>query len=74
MGERSAKKPREVPRAVSIPVRYVHSPSLMIDMQDVESCVRLLLALLRAPVKLQEDKAIAAPLWPRSGTEHTHCY
>lgn len=35
---------------VSIPVRYVHSPSEMLDMDDLENCVRLLTALLRAPI------------------------
>ena len=38
--------------SVGIPVRYVHSPSEMIDMNDLENCVRLLTALLRAPVAL----------------------
>jgi putative aminopeptidase FrvX len=36
---------------VSIPVRYVHSPSEMVDLEDIENCVRLLTALLRAPIK-----------------------
>jgi hypothetical protein len=62
MGEKSAKKPREVPLAVSILVRCLNSSLLLIDMHDVESCVRFLLALLRAPVKLLENRAITARL------------
>jgi tetrahedral aminopeptidase len=37
---------------VSIPVRYVHSPSEMIDMTDVQDSVKLLTALLRLPIHL----------------------
>lgn len=37
---------------VSIPCRYVHSPSEMVDMRDVENAVKLILALLRSPVSL----------------------
>lgn len=37
---------------VSIPVRYVHSPSEMVDMADMENSVRLLLALLKSKVEL----------------------
>jgi endoglucanase len=33
---------------LSIPCRYVHSPSEMVDEGDVENCVRLLLEVLRA--------------------------
>jgi len=36
---------------VSIPVRYVHSPSEMVDLGDIENSVRLLTALLKAPIK-----------------------
>jgi endoglucanase len=35
---------------LSIPCRYVHSPSEMIDLADVENAVRLLLAMLQASV------------------------
>jgi len=35
--------------ALSIPCRYVHSPSEMVDLQDVRNTVSLLLALLRQP-------------------------
>ena len=35
-----------------IPCRYVHSPSEMIDVQDVENAVKLLAALLNAPIEL----------------------
>ncbi len=34
--------------ALSIPVRYVHSPSEMVDMEDIQNSVKLLTALLRS--------------------------
>jgi tetrahedral aminopeptidase len=37
---------------VSIPVRYVHSPSEMVDYSDLQNSVKLLTALLRAPIEL----------------------
>jgi tetrahedral aminopeptidase len=37
---------------LSIPCRYVHSPSEMVDFDDVQNAVRLLVALLRQPVQL----------------------
>ena len=37
---------------ISIPVRYVHSPSEMVDYADVQNTVKLLIALLRTPVDL----------------------
>jgi endoglucanase len=37
---------------VSIPCRYVHSPSEMIDYKDAQNAVKLILALLRAPINL----------------------
>jgi endoglucanase len=37
---------------VSIPCRYVHSASEMVDMNDVENAVKLVVALLRAPIRL----------------------
>lgn len=37
---------------ISIPVRYVHSPSEMVDFSDVQNAVRLLLAVLRTPIEL----------------------
>jgi len=37
---------------ISIPARYVHSPSEMVDYSDVQNSVKLLTALLRAPVDL----------------------
>lgn len=37
---------------ISIPVRYVHSPSEMVDYADVQNTVRLLTAVLRTPVEL----------------------
>ncbi|GAB4458098.1 MAG: M42 family metallopeptidase [Anaerolineales bacterium] len=38
---------------LSIPTRYVHSPSEMVDYTDVQNTVKLLTALLRAPIELQ---------------------
>ena len=35
---------------LSIPCRYVHSPSEMVDYRDVENAVRLLVALLSNPI------------------------
>jgi tetrahedral aminopeptidase len=35
---------------VSIPCRYVHTASEMVDMNDVENAVKLIVALLRSPV------------------------
>jgi len=37
---------------LSIPTRYIHSPSEMVDLSDVQNSVRLLTALLRSPVQL----------------------
>lgn len=37
---------------LSIPCRYVHNPSEMVDTGDVQNSVKLLTALLSAPVKL----------------------
>jgi endoglucanase len=37
---------------LSIPVRYVHSPSEMVDFADVQNTVKLLTAVLRTPIKL----------------------
>jgi endoglucanase len=35
---------------LSIPCRYVHSPSEMVDYEDVQNAVKLMVALLSAPV------------------------
>lgn len=35
---------------VSVPCRYVHSPSEMVDASDVEACVRLIVELISNPV------------------------
>jgi putative aminopeptidase FrvX len=37
---------------VSIPCRYIHSPSEMVDVNDLENSVKLLVALLSKGVKL----------------------
>jgi endoglucanase len=37
---------------VSIPCRYVHTASETVDLQDVENAVKLIVAMLRGPVKL----------------------
>ena len=37
---------------LSIPSRYVHTPSEMVDSEDVQNSVKLLLALLSAPVNI----------------------
>ena len=37
---------------ISIPCRYVHSPSEMVDYNDVENAVKLLAAILSQPIKL----------------------
>ena len=37
---------------LSIPTRYVHSPSEMVDYSDVQNSVKLLTALLRTPIDL----------------------
>jgi putative aminopeptidase FrvX len=38
--------------AVSVPSRYVHSPSQIVDRRDVEASVALLRSLLRGPIQL----------------------
>jgi endoglucanase len=37
---------------ISIPVRYVHSPSEMVDFEDLQNTVKLLTAVLRTPLDL----------------------
>jgi len=37
---------------LSVPCRYVHSPSEMVDYQDVQNSVKLLLAILAKPIEL----------------------
>jgi len=37
---------------ISIPCRYVHTASEMVDLRDVDNAVKLVVALLRAPVNL----------------------
>jgi endoglucanase len=38
--------------SISVPVRYIHSPSEMVDLLDVQNAVKLLTAVLHAPVGL----------------------
>ena len=38
---------------LSIPCRYIHTPSEMVDFDDVQNAVRLLTALLQSPVDLK---------------------
>ena len=38
---------------LSIPCRYIHSPSEMVDYGDVENSVKLLVALLSSPISLE---------------------
>jgi len=37
---------------ISIPCRYIHSPSEMVDTKDVQNAIKLLTALLTAPISL----------------------
>lgn len=37
---------------VSIPCRYIHTPSEMVDYNDVKNAVKLIVALLRGPINL----------------------
>jgi endoglucanase len=37
---------------ISIPCRYVHTPSEMVDYNDVENAVKLLVMILSHPIKL----------------------
>ena len=38
---------------LSIPTRYIHSPSEMVDIEDVQNSIKLLTALLRSPAELR---------------------
>ena len=38
--------------AISIPCRYVHTPSEMVSTADVENSVKLLVAVLEGPIEL----------------------
>ncbi len=38
---------------VSIPTRYIHTPSEMVDWNDVQNCVKLLVSLLGKPIKME---------------------
>jgi len=37
---------------LSIPTRYVHSPSEMVDLTDVQNSVKLMTAILKTPIDL----------------------
>lgn len=37
---------------ISVPVRYLHSPSEMVDLEDVQNAIKLLIAVLRTPIGL----------------------
>ena len=39
--------------SLAIPCRYIHSPSEMVDYEDVQNAVHLLIALLRNPLKFE---------------------
>ena len=39
---------------ISIPCRYIHTPSEMVDATDVENAVKLLQAILENPVELSK--------------------
>ncbi len=41
---------------LSIPLRYMHTPSEMVDFDDVQNAVRLLLALLSKPLSVPNEK------------------
>jgi endoglucanase len=38
---------------LSVPTRYIHSPSEMVDYTDVQNCVRLLVGMVSSPVELK---------------------
>lgn len=44
--------PGSVSGCISIPCRYIHSPSETVEADDVESCVRLLVEILANPIDL----------------------
>ena len=46
---------------VSIPCRYVHSASEMIDIRDAENALKLVVALLKTGVAPSDTPAVAAP-------------
>ncbi len=39
---------------ISIPCRYVHSPSEMVDYSDVQNAVKLMIAIISQPIHLQQ--------------------
>jgi endoglucanase len=41
---------------ISVPVRYVHSPSEMVDYEDMQNTVKLLTGVLRTPIELYNDR------------------
>ncbi len=41
---------------ISIPCRYVHSPSEMVDMRDVQNAVKLVVAMLQSPIRWDGER------------------
>ncbi|GAB4461016.1 MAG: M42 family metallopeptidase [Anaerolineae bacterium] len=41
--------------AISIPCRHVHTPSEMVSLSDAQNAVKLLLAVLAQPIRLEEE-------------------
>lgn len=45
---------------ISVPVRYLHSPSEMVDYEDVRNTVKLLTAVLRTPIQMLDPAQLPA--------------
>lgn len=52
-GEINATRAGAPSICISIPTRYIHTPSEMVDREDLENTVRLLVAMLSQPVVLE---------------------
>ncbi len=44
---------------ISIPCRYVHTPSEMVDMRDVQNAVKLIVAMLQSPIRWDGERVEA---------------